>query len=103
MAKLDKSDADADESLLRAIMVPSYKGGPREEDVQKYMEENNLKNLEELVKKYDEVVNPKTSKPKAAPNLIREILEKTRKQGKLKAKGGSVKKYAKGGGVRKVQ
>lgn len=78
---------------IKDILKTTQEGGPTEEEVQAYMKKNKIGSLEELVK----------LKSKSG-NVIGRIMDKQKKMsGKNKAHGGSVKKYAKGGSVRKAK
>ena len=72
--KLSKEDKE----LLKNLTLPPHKHGPTEEEIQNFLQTHGM-TLQELMKKY----GPKPPEKKA--------------------KGGYVKKYAKGGGVRKVR
>jgi len=84
-----------------------------EEEVQKYMEENKIPTLAALVKKYHKAVEAAKEKPKDISQGQAPSTRKQAEKAKLKAygqrfstdkaHGGYVKKYAKGGGVRKVR
>ena len=99
---------------LENFFLSEQDGGPPEEEVQKYMEEKNISTLEELVKYVRE--KQKQNKQKASwsdkvsrgqvPSKSKEAEKANLRQygqPRQKAHGGYVKKYAKGGGVRKVR
>ena len=76
---------------IKDILKTTQEGGPTEEEVQAYMKKNKIGSLEELVKS--------KRKPKS---FLGRMVDKARRP-KNKAHGGSVKKYANGGGVRKAK
>ena len=82
------------------IMKTTQQGGPPEAEVQEYMKNNKL-TPEKLVEKYHEAVKKDKEKKAKSGHNVGQI--RTKKGWTERAHGGYVKKYAKGGGVRKVR
>ena len=98
---------------LEKFFLSKQDGGPSEKEVQEYMKEKNIPTLPKLVKyvrkkqkqnkqaRWSDRVSsgkvPRTSEEDTEANL------RQYGQPRRKAHGGYVKKYAKGGGVRKVR
>jgi len=94
------------------LKTPNEEGSWTQKEIEEHMDKEGIKTLEELVKS---AFGPEKKKPVSLKDRIpfgkaankREQDEKLRKKGLVqygnKAHGGYVKKYAKGGGVRKVK
>ena len=98
---------------LEKFFLSEQDGGPPEKEVQAYMKEKNISTLEELVK-YVRKKQKQNKQARWSDRVSRGQVPSKRKQAeeaqlkaygqpRRKAKGGYVKKYAKGGGVRKVR
>ena len=99
---------------LENFFLSEQDGGPSEEKVQAYMKEKNISTLEELVKYVRKKQKQNKQKASWSDRVSRGQVPSKRKQAeeaqlkaygqpRRKAHGGYVKKYAKGGGVRKVR
>ena len=79
-----------------------------EEEVQDYMKEKKIPTLEALVEEYHKAVEAAKEKGNMSRGKVPRITEQWKNKKAYghrfrKAHGGYVKKYAKGGGVRKVR
>jgi hypothetical protein len=99
---------------LEKFFLSTQKGGPTDKEVQEYMKEKNISTLSELVRYVREKQKQNKQKASWSDRVSRGQVPSKRKQAeeaqlkaygqpRRKAHGGYVKKYAKGGGVRKVR
>ena len=77
------------------LKTPYEEGGWKQKDVDEYMDKHGIETLAELVKSA-------SSGKRESKSFLGRMVDKARRP-KKKAHGGYVKKYAKGGGVRKVK
>ena len=89
---------------VKDIMKPPQEGGWTEEETQAFMKKHEIKTIQELVEKYGpakDILNVSTGTvPRTSKGWKQ---SKPRASVRNRKHGGYVKKYARGGGVRKAR
>ena len=89
---------------IKNIMKPPQEGGWTEEETQAFMKKHEIKTIQELVEKYGpakDILNVSTGTvPRTSKGWKQ---SKSRASVRNRKHGGYVKKYARGGGVRKAR